>query len=37
MLYFIMTRLLFIAIGAGLAATIVGIIGLALQSTIENE
>ena len=37
MLYLIMTKLLFLTIGAGVAAAIVAIIGLTLQSTMKNE
>ena len=37
MLYLIMTKLLFLTIGAGVAAAIVAIIGLTLQSTIKDE
>ena len=37
MLYLIMTILLLLSIGAGVAAIIVAIIGLALQSTMTDE
>ena len=37
MLYLIMTKLLFRTRGAGVAAVIVAIIGLALQSTMTDE
>ena len=37
MLSLIMTKLLFLTIGAGVAAIIVAIIGLALQSTMTDE
>jgi len=37
MFYLIMTKLLFLAIGAGVAALVVLIIGLTLQSTLSDE
>ena len=37
LLYLVMTKLLFLTIGAGVAAVIVLIIGLALQSTLPDE
>jgi integral membrane sensor domain MASE1 len=37
MLYDIMTQLLFLTIGAGVAASLVAIIGLTLQSTMKDE
>tara|TARA_R100000008_G_C3422761_1_gene85694 strand:- start:229 stop:357 length:129 start_codon:yes stop_codon:yes gene_type:complete len=37
LLYLVMTKLLFLTIGAGVAATVVAIIGLTLQSTIKDE
>jgi len=37
MLYLIMTKLLFLTIGAGVAAIVVAIIGLTLQSTMTDE
>ena len=37
LLYLVMTKLLFLTIGAGVAAAVVAIIGLTLQSTIKDE
>tara|TARA_R100000458_G_scaffold56061_1_gene60612 strand:- start:455 stop:583 length:129 start_codon:yes stop_codon:yes gene_type:complete len=37
LLYLVMTKLLFLTIGAGVAALVVLIIGLALQSTMKDE
>ena len=37
LLYLVMTKLLFLTIGAGVAAVIELIIGLALQSTLPDE
>jgi len=37
MLYAIMTKLLFLTIGAGAAASLVAIIGLTLQSTMKDD
>ena len=37
LLYLVMTKLLFLTIGAGVAAVLVLIIGLSLQSTLPDE